>query len=223
MTPKELKKQLAADKKSGLGLDIDETLSWTLGYWFEELKKKFGNPENLSTKEIIAKYRYSKNVPYWQTPEALNWMEEQRNSNDVQTQLPLIENANHGVQKIMLLEPIVAYITTRPESVVEGTKQWLVKHNFPALPIIARDADIVHSSGNQWKAKILAELYPQVSGIIDDNPELVEKLPTDYHGTIYLYDVENAPKQTSLDVVACKTWDNVYDAIKLRHSQKKYA
>ena len=223
MTPTELKKHLAANNQSGLGLDIDETLSWTLGYWFEELKKRFGNPENLSTKKIIAKYRYSKNVPYWQTPAALEWMEEQRNSNDTQTKLPLIENANHAVQKIMLIAPIAAYITVRPESVVEGTTKWLSKHNFPDLPILARTPDVKHHDGNQWKAEVLTELYPEINGIIDDNPELVDKLPSDYPGAVYLYDVLDAPEQTGLDVIACKTWENVYEAIKLRYTQKNYA
>lgn len=218
MTAEELKKQLVANKQSGLGIDIDQTLSWTLGYWFEELKKRFGNPENLTTKEIIAKYRYSHHVPYWQTPAARAWMEEQRNSNDIQTQLPLIENANHVVQKIMLIAPIVAYITTRPESVISGTTRWLAKHNFPNLPIVARAPDVALRDGNQWKAEILPELYPEINGIIDDDPELVDKLPGDYPGAVYLYDVLDTPARTKLDVVACKTWDNVYKAIKLKNS-----
>ena len=42
----------------GLGVDIDETLSWTVGYWMEEMQKLFGNPESLSVRDMVAKYRY---------------------------------------------------------------------------------------------------------------------------------------------------------------------
>jgi len=58
---------------TGLAVDIDETLSWTIGYWIEEMQNKFGNPENLTIKEMVEKYRYTQNVPYWQHEEALQW------------------------------------------------------------------------------------------------------------------------------------------------------
>ena len=64
--------------KTGLGVDIDETLSWTVGHWAKEMQKLFGNPEGLSAKELVDKYSYTQNVPYWQSEEALKWMEEKR-------------------------------------------------------------------------------------------------------------------------------------------------
>ena len=41
--------------KAGLGVDIDETLSWTVGHWVKEMQKLFGNPEGLSVKELVDK------------------------------------------------------------------------------------------------------------------------------------------------------------------------
>jgi len=46
-----LKKKFKEQNLMGLALDIDETLSSTAWYWFERLRLKFGNPENLSTDE----------------------------------------------------------------------------------------------------------------------------------------------------------------------------
>src|SRR3989339_251105 len=155
-------------KKQGLAVDIDETLSWTVGHWVEQMQNKFGNPENLSVKELIEKYRYTINVPYWQSDEAMKWIDSQISSNEVQENLPLIEESNIYLDKINQIIPVSAYITVRPQSIIKGTKRWLDKHNFPDAPIICRPTDIIFENGNKWKAEILNELYPKIKGIIDD-------------------------------------------------------
>lgn len=91
---KQFKQKLESEGKNGLVLDIDETLSWTIGYWVQEMQKNFGNPENLSINDLILKYRYTQNVPYWQTSEALEWMENARENDLLQIELPLIKNSN---------------------------------------------------------------------------------------------------------------------------------
>lgn len=108
--------------QSGLAVDIDETLSWTIGHWVERMMEKFGNPEKLYVQEIVEKYRYTQQVPYWQTPEALAWVRENINSNEVQKELPLITDADFYLQKINEIIPIAAYLTIRPETVREGTE-----------------------------------------------------------------------------------------------------
>jgi len=210
-TPERLKKEL---KNNGLALDIDETLSFTLSHWFSELRRLFGNPEKMTVKQIIKKYRYFQNVPYWQTDKAKAWADEARYSNDLQVELPLIENSNRLVQKVNKVKPIVVYLTTRPEIVTEGTARWLKKHGFPSSPIIARPTKIPHEKGNGWKAKTLNYLYPEVEGIIDDQPALVEKLPGSYKGTVYLYDSKDSPR-SDLKVIPCKSWSDVLKEVKL--------
>lgn len=182
--------------------------------------EKFGNPENLSIKDLIAKYRYTQNVPYWQTPEALEWMESKRKDNELQEQLPLIEESDKMVQKIDEIIPIVGYITIRPRSVLSGTRNWLNKHSFPKVDILARPSDIHSSEGNQWKAEVLLFLYPQVLGIIDDSPSVVEKLSKEYKGTVYLYD-SNEATRGDIHVIPCKTWADVHCNVELLHGNKK--
>jgi hypothetical protein len=196
----------------GIAVDIDETLSWTIGYWVQEMQKKFGNPENLTVKEMIEKYRYTQNVPYWQHSEALVWVDEKINSNETQENLPLIEGSSEYLNKINKIIPIVAYITIRPERVLAGTKNWLKKHNFPEAPIICRPDDIVHGNGSEWKAKILEKLYPNVLGIIDDNAKLLESLNKDYPGKVFLYD--HSSHYDFSFAIACKNWSEVYEEIK---------
>ncbi len=197
---------------TGLAVDIDETLSWTIGYWIEEMQKKFGNPENLTVKEMIEKYRYSQNVPYWQHDEALNWVDEKINSNETQENLPLIEGSSAYLKKINKIIPIAAYITARPERVSEGTRIWLAKHNFPVAPLICRPNDIAHGNGNEWKAKVLEEMYPKVFGIIDDNAKLLQFLSKDYKGMVFMY--EHNSDLGFPFAVACKDWITVYKEVK---------
>lgn len=210
-------REFKKDSISGLALDIDETLSWTIGYWMEELTKKFGNPENLSVKQLVKKYRYTKHVPYWQTEEVKAWIELSRHSDPLQVILPLIENSDKIVQKINTIIPIVAYITTRPESIINGTKKWLQKHNFPLVEVIAKPLDIPLEDGNKWKAQVLEYLYPEVIGIIDDNPELVDFLQDDSPGRIYLYDNIDHPRKGA-NIIPCKSWDDVLIQVELTMS-----
>ena len=198
--------------KIGLGVDIDETLSWTVGHWVKEMQKLFGNPEGLSVRKLVDKYTYTQNVPYWQSEKALKWMEEKRSSDEFQKQLPLIEDSNHFLNKINKIVPIAAYITIRPESVRKGTKHWLQKNNFPEAPIIFRPDNIPTSEGNKWKAKVIEDLYPKIVGFIDDSPDVIESLSKNYKGFIFHYN--KTPVNTSLKVINCKDWQTIFREVK---------
>ncbi len=203
---------------AGLAVDIDETLSYTIGHLVSKLQENFGNPENLSVKEIIEKYRYTSNVPYWQHDEAKQWIDKEIHSNELQENLPLIEDANIYLNKINEIIPVAAYITVRPTSVIEGTKIWLDKHGFPVAPIICKPMSVPHPEGNKWKAGVLQELYPQILGIIDDNAKLLEFLNKGYEGTIFLYDHHRTDSQ--LHVIPCPNWPQVFENIKIHFKNK---
>jgi len=210
-------KNISQGTKSGLALDIDETLSWTIGYWVEKMQEKFGNPENLTVKEMVEKYRYSNNIPYWQHAEALEWVSHMIWSDEIQKELPLIEEADLYVNKINEIIPIAAYITARPEKVLNGTKEWLKNHGFPEAPIICKPRTVEHNeeNNNKWKADVLKQSYPNIIGIIDDNVKLLEFLGDDYKGTVFLYD--HVHNQGLSDTVACPNWLSVYKEVKQRY------
>lgn len=215
----DFKQKLASENKQGLVLDLDETLSWTIGYWVEQLQQKFGNPEHLSVKEMVDKYQYAKNVPYWQTPASLEWMENAREDNEMQEPLSLIDDANYFVDKIDSIISIVGYLTTRPRTVLSGTQKWLAKYNFPKVEVLARPADVLTAEGDSWKAVVLNFLYPEVKGIIDDKSFIAESLPSDYQGTFFLFN-SDATKQKDIKVIPCKTWFDVYTQVKLTYGAK---
>lgn len=208
-----LNKRLKLAGVKGLALDIDETLSFTIGFMIEEFIKKLGNPENLTAEEIAKKYRHTNNIPYWQDDEAKKILEKIINSNETQKDLPLIENSNLLVQEINKIIPIVAYITVRPTSIIGGTKFWLKKHGFPEAQIIAKPKNIERKMGNKWKAKVLEYLYPQVVGIVDDNPGLTKFFGKKYKGVIYLYDQMEAERK-DINVIPCENWEMVAKKVK---------
>ena len=172
----------------GIVLDIDETLSWTVGYWISKMVKKFDNPEELSPEELVRKYRYVQNIPYWQTNEINFWIEQQINSDEFQIHLPLIEaNVIYHLSLINKIAPITGYLTTRPEKVRKGTLNWLSKHNFPKLPVHFRPSSVPHSHSHVWKADYLINSYPTIQGIIDDDSRIIPLLADNYGGHIFLF------------------------------------
>jgi len=209
----QLKQALKKKNFRGLALDIDETLSDTILHWIAILQKKYGNPEDLTPQQVITKYRYTQNVPYWQTDEAFKFMQELREDNELQKNLGIFKQADKYVAEINKVVPIVAYITLRPEKVVPGTQHWLDKHHFPKAPIIAMPSYVQYSEGNSWKAEVMEYLYPEVQGIIDDNHKIIKALSKDYRGKIYLYD---NPKRfrTKLKLINCRDWPAVITNLK---------
>lgn len=193
----------------GLALDIDETLSFTLGTWISEMQRLFGNPENLTAKDLIKKYRYPENVPYWQTPEALEWKENARNSNDLQITFKTMPGSVKGASQLHKIIPITTYITVRPGTIYYGTEKWLKRNRYPVAQIIHRPNNLTHEEGNKWKAQVLVELYPKVLGIVDDNAGLLKFLPNDYKGHVFLYTHKDVPPNSPPNVYACPDWESV--------------
>jgi len=200
----------------GLVLDIDETLSWTVGFWMERMQKLFGNPEKLSVKDMADKYHLTQNVPYWQTDEAHAWMQSMRDKPEAQEELPVIEGALEGVKALQ--EDGVAllgYLTVRPQSVVSSTRKWLLAQGFPDLPIVAKPDDVSFSNGNKWKGEALRFLYPEVWGIVDDNPKVPLEAGSSYEGTVFLF-AHDACKEGYEHAIPCKTWKEVVEEVKKR-------
>ncbi len=202
----------------GIALDIDNVLSATNMFWAEQLEALFGNPEGLTPEELWKKYILTSNVPHWQTPEAIEWMEHARNSPEFQRTIPLIENANHIVNKIHQIIPVKAYVTARWECIRESTEAWLWSHDFPKAPVYMRPMDTEHMKSMEWKASVLPHLYPDVMGIVDDDIRLLEYLRHDYPGTIFLYKHTKYP-ETPVEVVVCEEWDSVLTEVSKRYGR----
>lgn len=224
MTLQELKEFLQAKDLQGLALDVDETLADSAPHWFEKVYK-FHPLKDLALDDVLKKYQFVEDVPEWDgTPATHDHMQALLHSDEFNEAIPLIEDANHIVNKINELVPIVAYITARPSTVRKSTEAWLKKHGFPDAPLLMRDENVqvIPKDGlerNQWKAQVLLDLYPYVNGIIDDNVLLTHELhQLGYQGILYVYGNGTNDFDHYKHVVACPTWQNVLDIIKFRYS-----
>lgn len=221
-----LKNKLKKQDIKGLALDIDETLSDSNIHWFEHMFK-FHMPENFTKAEIVEKYRFVEQVPGWSTEEAFEHMEKLLHSNEFNGTIPLIKDANHIINKINKFVPIVVYVTARPGTVASGTKKWLAEHNFPEAELITRSMDIKATKTdlmdrNVWKAEILALLYPEVIGIVDDNEGLAHELEAaHYQGMLYLYAKESEEFKNHRNVVVCPTWPDVLEKMEKEYKGRR--
>lgn len=184
---KNLERHLKENNLRGIALDIDETLSLSKQFYFGKKLELFGSPENLSVEELIIKYKSSHLVPYWNTPEVDKWSEEIVHSNEIHEEFPLIEGVDSAIKELSQIVPIVAYITARPESILEGTRRWVEKHQLPSAPILLRPRDLSNDEIDLWKSLVMEKLYPNIIGIVDDNIKLIENISKDYQGKIFLY------------------------------------
>jgi hypothetical protein len=215
-----LKRKLRENKIQGLALDIDETLSFTIGGLVDGLAKQFGNPENLTVEEMVKKYKHTDKIPYWQSKECDLLIDKILTDEKIQKDLPLIKNADSLANKVNKIIPIVSYITIRPRIIFEATKHWLRKNNFPKAPVILKPRNIDRKIGTKWKAKVLEYLYPEVLGIVDDNPSLVKNLSKSYKGTIFLYDHTETDRK-DIKVIPCNDWDQVLVEVKKRFNDDR--
>ena len=209
-----LKQDIKKKGLKGLALDIDDTLAISGDYWIKGIQKEFGNPENLSVEEVKQKYRYSYFAPYWNSKKVRLWEKSIRHSHDWHLQIPIINNANHIIEQIHQIIPIVAYLTARPKSVLKATQEWLTKHNFPKAPIIYRPKNVKLPISLAWKAKVLEYMHPQILAMVDDHPQLSKDLPSNYKGTLFLYDYHDQSPREDFNVIACKNWPEVLTQIK---------
>ena len=213
-----LKNKLKSENIKGIALDIDETLSDTNNHWFDHMFL-FQPLAGLNKEEVTKRYKFIEHVPGWDNDRARIHMSKLMNSNDFNETIPLIEDANHIVNKIDKIIPIVAYITARPATVLSGTKKWLEKHGFPHANLITRPSEVEVSKEdllrrNRWKAEILVSLYPEVIGIIDDNIGLAHQLTElNYQGIQYLYGGETKEFSDNKNVVVCPTWQDVLESL----------
>lgn len=214
----QIKRYFKENQISGLSLDIDETLSVTVKPWFAMMNEQFGNPEGLSAEELRAKYIYTRNVPYWQSAEATDFIQGLRSNDAIHETMPLIEGADAAVQKISKIIPVVLYPTVRPDIVTSGTEKWLRTNGFPKAPVFARPADVPYEMGNQWKAGVLEELYPYVRGIVDDNVGLANFLSSDYQGVVFVYNSSDHPGKCQ-NIIPCPSWQDVVNNVKTYFSK----
>jgi hypothetical protein len=81
------------------------------------------------------------------------------------------------------------------------------------LPVVAKPDNVPFEDGNKWKGAVLNELWPEVIGIVDDNPKVPTFAGPEYKGTIYLLGRDRTEPQYEW-AIPCKTWPDVVQTIR---------
>ncbi len=197
----------------GIAVDIDDVLSDTTPFWMDIVNKKFGNSEGLSSIELLRKYKLTHNVPGWPDGPAEDFLEIMRLDSTFYKDIPVVKNSVKYVNKINKLIRIESYLTARPQEILKDTEKWLKIRGFPEKKVVARPKEVSIKEGNKWKAKILVSLHPDIIGIIDDNSGLIDFLPNDYKGTVFLYGHKEYDS-SKIKVIPCENWKDLFFEIK---------
>ncbi|MGM5484394.1 MAG: hypothetical protein ACQEP1_00805 [Nanobdellota archaeon] len=200
--------------RSGIAIDLDDTVFNTSLHWYKTLVSNFGKPPGLGVGDIEKRYGYFQQVPYFQGRKAEKLFEHMVHGNGYQEKLPLNEGAKDRLDDIQSEYGIAGYVTARPEDVREGTENSLGRHNLPEAPLIMRQDN--EDDHNRWKGLLISENSHLVRGIIDDNPSLIEHLSY-YDGTVFLFGKKDWQKD-GIDVVPCMNWKETYKKLKERYA-----
>ncbi len=203
----ECKRQLI---RAGWACDIDNTVSATAEAFFDRMDGLFPRPEGdegLSVSELVRKYVSDDQVPTWQTPEARAASKAIISDPEFYRELPPIAGSDTVLRRFTEALPFTCFITARPNVVADETRAWL-ESRFPTLPLITKPDSVDPSRNNEWKARLLEALYPQVRGIVDDDPRLVEHLSPGYGGTVIIFGASSV-EHDHVEAYACLTWKDV--------------
>jgi hypothetical protein len=192
-------------------VDLDETVFNTVLVWMELLSDQFGGHGGLTPRELVCAYRHTNEVPAWKGREDVEaFMVRARRDHDIHVKLPLIEGAVEGLQALASWADLV-YLTMRPEEVREATQQAIILNQLPDGQVIMPDIGMPLADRPRWKGTLLHEMYPSLVGIVDDSPDVVQKIPDGYQGTVLLFG-HDQPLRSDIQVIPCPTWRDVLAA-----------
>ena len=196
-----------------LAVDLDETVAWAVGHWMAQLLKEFPIEGSPSAEQLVREHRFAQNVPDWRAnPEAQKRMQEFRCCPDLHRELPIIPGSVEALQRLESLFSF-EYLTMRNELVLEATKDWLALHKFPAGDVTVCPSETPLVEKTSWKARVLELRYPDLVGIIEDHPDVIQSLPGNYKGTVFFYSHTESPR-SDIRVIPCPTWVHVEQNIR---------
>jgi len=203
--------------KTGIILDIDNTLARTSESFFFCMAERFGVPPGMTAEGLYRQYGYSWRVPMWQHDEAARWANLQEASTEFHAAISVIDEARLGVAKIEAMTGVAAYVSTRPEATRTVTENWLAQYSFPRATLVMRPDHVPLKEGNRWKASVVCNRYSSSFGIVDDHHDVALSLKDLYRGYVFISNVR-APEFVALRVVHCKHWRDV-----VREVEERYA
>jgi hypothetical protein len=154
-------------------LDIDETLLNPLHKWTTHIKTNMGL-DILTVQQV--EYSGGLDGVFYASPRYPEFkvlIDYMRASEELNSDLHVIEGAVEGVQKLLDIPglDIAGYLTTRPYQVTRITEIDLQAKGFPSQPVITRPGSVLREITTQWKLAVLEDVSRNYNGtliFIDD-------------------------------------------------------
>ena len=195
-----------------IAVDIDETICDTRRFWFSELAQRFGKPIDVTIEQLIQRYEYTDRVEMWQTPGARKWLKDARFDPEIHRScLEPVRSARESLEYISRQFDVI-YMTMRPDTIVDATREWLQREQFPSGEVLASPAFLFDRERPGWKGRELCARHPNVVGLIDDHPDVANAIPNSYRGKVFLLGQSVAPR-SDIEIVLCEDWNRVVQAV----------
>lgn len=165
--------------------DIDCTLADLRKSYFEVACKQY-QYLGFDGAALMEEYDYIQNVPAFSVqPDFGEFVSNLlRDSETYRNVLPL-PGALEGLQEIVNVHPLKGYVSTRPERVLEISREWLARWKFPDAAAYHLPPEVAFTDADQWKAEQIIALHSLIH--IDDRMETARcLLERGYQGTIFL-------------------------------------
>jgi len=198
--------------KGGLAVDIDDTLADTAGTCIRLMFQEFGAPPGETWETLLARYHQPDRVEAWKDTPASDWLQERLADPDFLLALESITEASQQISRIAEQVPISVYISSRLDTHQKTTEDWLKKHNFPPAPLVTRPDKVRE---RHWKLEYLAQHFPNIWGLVDDDIDANLLTQTSYRGKLFLIG-RTAELRESIfqpQVVNVKSWEQFYNWI----------
>jgi len=187
---KDFKNHLKSNNLFGISLDLDDTIADSNIYWGTKINEITPIKKDDEIVEYIEKYKYIKKIPEWNTKAISEWVGEQLSSNSLIKKIPSNKESLLSLKIITEKHNIICYLTGRTEVILEGTSEWLSSNGFPDAPVLFYPDHLNFKNASEWKALLLCYLYPHIYLHVDDNEEIIDYLPYNYAGKMFMYKCE---------------------------------
>ena len=176
---------------------------------YPEVRRAIVEDRDLTIDEMVKKYTFAKDVPYWGGNAGIHSrLVEIRTNPEEILQVPPIASAIESLNRIHERVPVKCYFSTRPQSLWAATSEWLKQNGFPQAELILTPDDVPNREADQWKVDLISKRL-DISGIIDNSNEVVSLFPDDYHGIVFHFGTSVSPANKNYEIISCPEWRHV--------------
>lgn len=201
------------ENKCGIGFDSDDTLYNTTFEYHKKLIQMYPSSDAPDFETLRKVHSIEGRLAFWgENPQANDYAHRLVDCPEFHSKLVPLLGAVEWMNRINKVGKALCHITSRSKNeLADCTINSLTYHGFPDLDLIMKINGVSFAEGRFWKTKVVHQLYPVMSGLVDNDVQTAEALlDLDYQGQIYIFGIsENDYKPPTKKVHVHKTWEEM--------------